>query len=704
VTVLDWREANAAWLCARLDRLRLQLQRRALWLRHRLAAGGALDAEWLVRRDETAERHFYGTDPAVVAIDRAIAEVDADLDGRARAMPAPPALVELARACGLSPFEADVLLLVLASALDASFERMFAALHDDAHRPYPTVQLALGVFVDAPADRVLQGDVLAPWRPLRRLALVEVDDGARVMPANIRRIAVADRVLDHLRGVNAVDERLAPFLRRVPVPLVSTEQEEAVRAAVRGIRDGGGWPVVNLVGSVEAGARDVAAAACAAAGLRAHALNLAAVAALGETERGALLPLLAREAILGGLALVVDADAEGDGDPHRARAAARDLVERLSAVLVVISHERWAGDGAAHVVPVPRPDRSSQRALWRKALDAARASVYGELEGLTQQFDLGAPAIAEAVRVAADLARRREGDAAVITAADVWDACRHRASIDGGALLQRVTPCYGWEDIVLAADVLAQLRELASQVERRAHVYEAWGFGRQLGRGRAITALFSGPSGTGKTMAAEILANHLRLDLYRTDLSGVVSKYIGETEKNLRKVFDAADRSGAILFFDEADALFGTRTEVRDSHDRYANIEVNYLLQRMEDYGGLAILATNRKAALDDAFLRRLRFLVDFPFPAADSRRLIWERVFPRQAELAGVDLQALSRLEVAGGSIRSIAVNAAFLASAEGRAIGMAHVMRAARREYAKINRPLSAAEFGAYHAPVRA
>jgi SpoVK/Ycf46/Vps4 family AAA+-type ATPase len=249
-------------------------------------------------------------------------------------------------------------------------------------------------------------------------------------------------------------------------------------------------------------------------------------------------------------------------------------------------------------------------------------------------------------------------------------------------------------------DVRAQLYDLANQVQQRWKVYEAWGFGAQLGRGRGITALFAGASGTGKTMAAEIIAAQLGLDLYRIDLAGVVSKYIGETEKNLRRVFDAAERSGSILFFDEADALFGTRTEVRDSHDRYANVEINYLLQRMEDYRGLAILATNRRAALDGAFLRRLRFVIDFPFPVASDRRRIWERVFPAQAETDGVEYASLSRLELTGGNIRSIAVNAAFLAASERTPIGMPHLMRAAAREYTKLAKPISAAEFGAYHA----
>ncbi len=237
----------------------------------------------------------------------------------------------------------------------------------------------------------------------------------------------------------------------------------------------------------------------------------------------------------------------------------------------------------------------------------------------------------------------------------------------------------------------------------RQKVYEEWGFGKKLSKGKGINALFSGPSGTGKTMAAEVLANHLKLDLYRVDLAGVVSKYIGETEKNLRKVFDAAEESGAILFFDEADALFGKRSEVKDSHDRYANIEVNYLLQRMEDYRGLAILATNKKSALDQAFLRRLRFLVDLPFPDIRNRKMIWQKVFPEEASVDEMEYDLLARMEISGGNIRNIALNAAFLAASESSPIGMSHVVPAARREYSKINKMITESEFGKYYAKVR-
>jgi len=232
-------------------------------------------------------------------------------------------------------------------------------------------------------------------------------------------------------------------------------------------------------------------------------------------------------------------------------------------------------------------------------------------------------------------------------------------------------------------------------VRQRHRVYREWGFARSMNRGFGITALFAGESGTGKTMGAEVLANALDLNLYRIDLSAVVSKYIGETEKNLRRLFDAAEQGGAILFFDEADALFGKRSEVKDSHDRYANIEINYLLQRIEGFGGLAILATNMKHALDSAFMRRLRFVVTFPFPSVKERRAIWERALPAEVPRDVLDYDRLARMNVSGGNIHAIALNAAFTAAADAGRVTMPILMAAARTELRKLERPFNEAEF---------
>lgn len=263
-------------------------------------------------------------------------------------------------------------------------------------------------------------------------------------------------------------------------------------------------------------------------------------------------------------------------------------------------------------------------------------------------------------------------------------------------LAQRIDAKATWDLLVLPSEQKELLHQITEQVSKRKRVYEDWGFRERMNRGLGISALFAGESGTGKTMAAEVIANDLELDLFRIDLSAVISKYIGETEKNLRKLFDAAEDSGAILFFDEADALFGKRSEVKDSHDRYANIEINYLLQRMEGYRGLAILATNMKSALDKAFVRRLRFIVDFPFPGVEERKEIWRKVFPPETPVdEGVVFQFLAKHPLTGGSIHNVALNAAFLAAQEGGPVTMPLLLTAARTEFKKLERPAKESDF---------
>jgi SpoVK/Ycf46/Vps4 family AAA+-type ATPase len=276
----------------------------------------------------------------------------------------------------------------------------------------------------------------------------------------------------------------------------------------------------------------------------------------------------------------------------------------------------------------------------------------------------------------------------------LWDSCRSLARPKLEDLAQRIVPCANWDDLVLPEQQKHVLRQLAAQVRHRMKVYETWGFSARGRRGLGLSALFTGSSGTGKTMAAEVLARDLRLDMYRVDLASVVSKYIGETEKNLKQVFDAAEEGGVLLLFDEADALFGRRGEVSDSRDRYANIEVGYLLQRMEAYQGLAILTTNLKASLDPAFQRRLRFTVNFPFPDATQREAIWRNVFPAATPTSSLDPKKLAQLNVMGGSIRNIALNAAFLAAALDKPVEMSDLMEAARLEVPKMERSLSEAE----------
>jgi SpoVK/Ycf46/Vps4 family AAA+-type ATPase len=296
------------------------------------------------------------------------------------------------------------------------------------------------------------------------------------------------------------------------------------------------------------------------------------------------------------------------------------------------------------------------------------------------------------------MARWRDPDGGRVTLADLNAACRLQSSPKLAALAKKIEPHYAWADIVLPTDRLAQLREICDQVRFRARVHEDWGFGRKLALGKGLAVLFAGPSGTGKTMAAEIIAGELGLDLYKIDLALVVSKYIGETEKNLARIFAEAEASNAILFFDEADALFGKRGEVGDAHDRYANLEVAYLLQRIEEYEGITILATNLRKNMDDAFVRRMQFIVEFPFPSERDRLRIWEQVWPASLPRdPALDLAFMARrCEIAGGNIRNVALAAAFLAAADGGVVTNQHLARATRREYQKMGKVVGEGEFG--------
>jgi SpoVK/Ycf46/Vps4 family AAA+-type ATPase len=321
----------------------------------------------------------------------------------------------------------------------------------------------------------------------------------------------------------------------------------------------------------------------------------------------------------------------------------------------------------------------------------------GELDRVSTQYSFDSEDILAAGREICQ--RLQAGDSQPPAPGELLlEVCRagSRPALD--SLAQRIEARAGWNDIVLPEASLEALQAIAAQVRQQGKVLEGWGFAVQTVRGLGISALFHGPSGTGKTLAAEVLAHELKLDLFRIDLSQVVSKYIGETEKNLRAIFDAAEHTGSVLLFDEADSLFGKRSEVRDSHDRYANIEISYLLQRMEAYRGLAILTTNLRGGMDSAFLRRIRFFVGFPFPDPGLRRRIWEHIFPASMPAQRLDLDKLSRLNLPGGNIRNIALNAAYIAADRNEPVRMAHLLVAARRECAKLERPLTESEIGGW------
>lgn len=629
----DWTQANQALLAAELAQLR--------------------------RRLESALEQDARDGP----------ESDAEVGRAAAAMPAPAAIDIVGDRFGLTAFERDLLLLCCGAEFDARIATACARLQDRGSARSPTFGLALAMLPDA------HWSALTPARPLRGWRLLEIEDGPRLVDSPLR---VDERILHFIAGIDEPDPRLRPLLvvHDAP-PLMADGHVELAASIAERLRCAQAAPLLHLDGDDAPGQLDIAAAAAMRLGarlfvMRGEDLPLASV----ELER--LRTLWEREARLAPVVLLLQASASA-----AVQAAAR-FAEAAQASLILATPERPTLQRAFSTFTVDKPDRDQQRRLWQRALGAKATRLDGGLDTVAGQFRFSAHTIAS---IAESFDADADGKA-------LLQACRRDGRRRLGDLAERIRPMACWDDLVLPPAQLNTLRQIGAHLHRRTRIYEDWGFARRSARGLGVAALFSGESGTGKTLAAEVLAGDLGLDLYRIDLSSVVSKYIGETEKNMRRVFDAAEDSGAILLFDEADALFGKRSEVKDSHDRYANIEISYLLQRMEAYRGLAILTTNMKAALDRAFQRRLRFVVHFPFPDAGDREAIWRRAFPPQTPLDGVDYAKLARLNLPGGNIRNIALNAAFLAAESDAPVAMSHLLQAARSESAKLERPLADAE----------
>jgi ATPase family protein associated with various cellular activities (AAA)/winged helix domain-containing protein len=602
----------------------------------------------------------------------------------AKALPAPSALEILCAAFRLSPFERDVLLLCAGIELDSTFAACCATAQGDARKLYPTFSLALAAL---PAEH---WSALSPSSSLRRWRLIDLTNNEGLVAAPLR---IDERVLHFLTGVNHLDDRLQALVEPISATHdVPPSQLEVVRriAQLWANSENQIPPIVQLCGGDGSGRRTVAALACGEIGLHLHGLRYSDIPA-PAAERESLARLWDREAILSHSALLVDAEEMETADCTR---TLLPFLENVRGVLLVMRREPLRACRRPIVrFDVRKLSSAEQKELWNKSLGQDFRQLNGQVENVVSQFSLG-PRSIEAACAALGSHSWDETD----LGAKLWEACRVQSRTRLNDLAQRIEPAATWNELVLPEAQRQLLREITTHVRQRIKVYETWGFAEKGERGLGISALFAGTSGTGKTMAAEVLARELCLDLYRIDLSSVVSKYIGETEKNLRRVFDAAEEGGAILLFDEADALFGKRSEVKDSHDRYANIEVSYLLQRMESYRGLAILTTNMKSALDPAFLRRLRFIVQFPFPDAAQRAEIWRRIFPASTPTQELDLLKLSRLNVAGGNICNIAMNAAFLAAEANEPVRMKHLLRAARSEYTKLEKPLTESEIGGW------
>lgn len=622
---------------------------------------------------------------------------------------------------GLSPFELDCLVACLAPELDAKYEKLFGYLNDDVTRKSPSVQLLLRLLTRSGEVPIANRRFLVPEATLLRAGLLTWAEDGR-SPGAVSHLARCLRVEPAVVHFLLDEHRLDPDLERVwhdagfpaaardlwPQAVSRTELDACLESFLTQFRERGERLVCILSGRAGSGRRYLVETACAARGLGLLALDCRRV--LKQPNPEALLARAFRDSLLHASPLLL-ANAEALVEDRERGPELRLVVEHLVSergwlLFLTVDRRttlpRWFSRHRCVRLELPELTRTARRDLWRQVL-AAKAGLDQEgramplAEALAAKFRLTPGQIGEAFHRASAGPSLPEGDG--------WWAALHRSAGEAaaprlGELAQRLRPFFRWDDLVLPESKKELLRDIVRRVRFGRTVMEDWGFERCMNRGKGLNVLFSGPPGTGKTMAAEVVANELGMDLYRIDLASVVSKYIGETEKNLSRIFQEAEHADAILFFDEADALFGKRSEVRDAHDRYANIEINYLLQQMDNYEGIAILATNLRQNLDEAFLRRLHVAVEFPVPSSEDRREIWRKSLPSEAPLReDVDLDFLARtFEITGGNIRNISLAAAYLAAEEGAPIAMGHLIRAVQRELEKIGKRTVREEFGAY------
>lgn len=611
----------------------------------------------------------------------------------------PAAIDRLCHLFQLDAFERNILLLCAGVELSKPIASLCAALHSDAKQAYVSFSLALSVFPE------VNWSALTPKAPLRRWRLIELGGSTALTTSPLR---IDERILHYLLGIQHIDERLTGVVAPLPtsllpeVPLPPSYQALVHEITVSGFATQSPnaqsclSPVIQLCGPDSTTKQAIAAEACAKAGLSLHMITADALP-LELSQVNLIQCLCERESYLTRMAFLLNCDylaetLSGEGAIAPLQGVIQRLLEQMNCPVFVSSGDRRSQrQRPLMTFDVHAPTLDEQHHLWVHLLgEPTVAQLNGHIDHLVANFNLS-PAAIQTVTARIQHHLTTDDTASKPLPEMLWETCLIQSRPRMNDLAQPIHSSVGWEDLVLPPKEIAVLQTMTAHVRQRSAVYGSWGFAKKSRRGLGISALFAGASGTGKTLAAEVIANSLNLDLYRIDLSAVVSKYIGETEKNLRRIFDAAETGGAVLLFDEADALFGKRSDVKDSHDRYANMEVAYLLQRIESYRGLAILTTNLKDSLDQAFLRRIRFVVQFPFPDAEQREEIWQRAFPTETPTRNLHYKKLAKLHVSGGNIRNIALNAAFLAADEGDTVQMKHILSASQSEYIKLERQLT-------------
>ena len=652
--------------------------------------------------------------PKEVAVHAALTQLRTAIDRRRRASNSSGIrlrLADLALFFSLDEPAIDIILLCLAPEMDLRYEKLYAYLQDDVTKKRPSVDLVLNLISRSYEEKLELRRRLSSTSPLINHHLIELFvDPSQPEPSLLRKYCKLDaRIVDFLLDGNALDERLrsstAVKLPQVRLDEILLPDVIKRRLSMMATKAKGSAQCTALYfqGPRGTGKRAVAEALCRENGTALLEVDIKNLLENPNSGFQTRVQLAVREALLQhaviywrAFDLLLNAD----------RAYELNFLLREIATAPGLSF--LAGDtawepaeGQFHRVSffrieIPDLGYSERLSLWDRLLKPDQRADAVDLTALSSRFRLNAGSIAAAAATAQNLARWRNPDDSRVAMIDLHAACRLQSNRNLATLARKIEPKQTLDDIVLPSDQLTQLEEILNQARYRHVVLADWGFGRKLSSGKGLNALFSGPPGTGKTMAAEVIANELSLDLYQIDLSQVVSKYIGETEKNLNQIFREAYGSNAILFFDEADALFGKRSEVKDAHDRYANIEIGYLLQKMEQYEGIAILATNLRQNVDEAFVRRMHVIVDFPFPDEDYRRRLWQVAFPHEAPVGkDVDFGVLARdVRLAGGNIKNIALAAAFYAAGDGKVIRMPHVVQAARREHQKLGRTWTEAE----------
>jgi SpoVK/Ycf46/Vps4 family AAA+-type ATPase len=612
----------------------------------------------------------------------------------------------------LDPFEIDVLLIGLAPELDLKYEKLYSYLQNDVTKKKPTLDTALAMLFPTIEEKIKARAYFSPAAPLRKNHMIHLLEGEENIGLALISsfIKIDERIINFLLGSDEPDMKIKNFLQII-IPkkafedLILPSDFKSKLMNMASWYSGNKFPLKLLFcGPPGSGKKTAAEAFCREAGKN---LLIVDSKILLEGRSSETADLIMREAILQNSALYLQAFDEllEDKEPKNPPEFLIQAFKMFPGLIFLAGNEYMELDKGLinnGFVPFsfPLPSYYVRKQLWESCLNNYKLAEGVNLNALASKFRFTGGQIRDAAFTAFSFAGGKNPSGSVLSMEDLYKGCKAQSNQKLNSLAMKTNLHYTWEDIVLPKSTMEHLKEVSGFIKYKGKVHSDWGFENKLSLGKGLNVLFSGPSGTGKTMAAEILANEVKLDLYKIDLSSMVSKYIGETEKNLKKVFEEAETSNSILFFDEADALFGKRSEVKDSHDRYANIEINYLLQKMEEYEGVVILASNFRKNIDEAFLRRLHFIIEFPIPDEKYREKIWKNVFPEEMPVDNdIDFVFLSRFKITGGNIKNIALSAAFLAADDCGLVMMKHIIRAARREFQKMGKLSVRDELGKYY-----